>query len=271
MKDAQKKYLETAARQVDGAKAASMGYSTVNRLASELLASGVLLDQAEEYARTGLSMMDEQKYVDSRRQTAQRLADAPAKPSGAAAPEFIPSFSMRDGVMTVRPTRRPIAPIATTPAKPRQPAPPPTEDDLRRQFRSEKASAQATLGQILMKRGKTDEAERLLKEAYAARPASYTMATIARVLSKSAKKAGNDESQLDYMAALALTGRITAAEHQEFELVYRKTHGGTLDGVEDMLDERYRRDNPKFGVTPFARTPVPRGRAVLVEMFTGAG
>lgn len=279
MKDAQKKYLDIVGSQVDTAKKAGntpTSYSTFNRFASELLNGGVLLEQAEEYSRTGLSMMDEQKYIDARRQASQRSADAfaqrAASPAPAtattAAPEFFPSFSMKDGVATARPVRR-SAPAR--PATPPQPPRIPTDADLRTQFRSEKASAQATLGQILMKRGKTEEAEGVLKEAYSAHPPAYTMATIARLLSDSAKKAGDDKGQLEYLTALALSGRITAAERQEFDAVYRKTHGGSLDGVEEMLDERYRRENPRFEVTPFARKTAPNGRTVLAEMFTGAG
>jgi len=76
------------------------------------------------------------------------------------------------------------------------------------------------------------------------------MASIARVLAESAKKAGNDTLQLEYLTVLALSGRITADETKEFEAAYRKTHNGSLDGLEAMLDDRYRRDHTRFAVTP---------------------
>jgi hypothetical protein len=124
-----------------------------------------------------------------------------------------------------------------------------------------------------MKRGKTDEGEKVLVEAYNAKPASSTMATIARLLSESAKKAGNEKAQIEYLTVLALSGRITADESKEFEAVYRKTHNGSLDGLETMLDERFHRENVLFATTPFVRKPAekPTGRIVLAEVFPGAG
>ena len=147
----------------------------------------------------------------------------------------------------------------------------PTDDELRTSFRAEKAGLQATLGQVLLKRGKTAEGEALLKAAYAARPASATLATIARVLAGSAKKAGDDKGQLEYLTTLALSGRITKDEQADFEAVYRKGHNGSLDGLEAMLDERYMRTAPKVEVKPSTRAVKSTDRAVLVEMFTGAG
>ena len=97
------------------------------------------------------------------------------------------------------------------------------------------------------------------------------MATISRVLAASAKKAGDDNGQLDYLSALALSGRITKEEQQDFEAVYRKTHNGSLDGIEAMLDERYLRTAPKFEVERSPRKVKSTDRAVLVEMFTGSG
>ena len=124
-----------------------------------------------------------------------------------------------------------------------------------------------------MKRGKTVEGEKALAEAYAAKPASSTMAAIARVLAESAKKAGNDALQLEYLSVLALSGRITADETKDFEAAYRKSHNGSLDGLEAMLDERYRRDHVRFAVTPFVRKAPAKatGKTVLAEIFPGAG
>ena len=200
----------------------------------------------------------------------------PEKPStGAAATPPLPPapnyrFAMKDGVMQAS---------LAAPAPPR-PAPPPpvrptmpTEAEMRASLRTERAPALATLGQILMKRGKTEEGEKALAEAYAARPASSTMASIARVLAESAKKSGNEALQLEYLTVLALSGRITADETKDFEAAYRKAHNGSSDGLDAMLDERYRRDHVRFAVTPFAHKPPAKatGRTVLAEIFPGAG
>jgi predicted Zn-dependent protease len=149
----------------------------------------------------------------------------------------------------------------------------PSDDEIRDSLKTARASAQATLGQILLKRGKAEEGVKVLEEAYAAKPASATMATIASSLAEAAKKSGNGAKQLEYLTVLALSGRITADESKDFEAAYRKAHNGSLDGLETMLDERYRRDHTRFAVTPYARAAgaKPTGRTVLAEVFPGAG
>jgi len=202
--------------------------------------------------------------------TTAPAGDAQAKPAASPQPNY--RFSMKDGVMQVS-LAPPAPPRPTTPPRPPTPPKMPTDDEMRASFKSERAAALATLGQILVKRGKTEEGEKALVEAYAARPAASTMASIARVLAESAKKAGNDTLQLEYLTVLALSGRITADETKEFEAAYRKTHNGSLDGLEAMLDDRYRRDHTRFAVTPFVRKPPAKatGKTVLAEVFPGAG
>jgi len=201
-------------------------------------------------------------------------ADAakPATPTPAAPPAPNYRFATKDGVMQAS-LAPPAPPRPATPPRPPVRPKMPTDEEMRASLKSERATALATLGQILMKRGKTEEGEKALAEAYAAKPASYTMATIARVLAESAKKAGNDALQLEYLTVLALSGRITADESKDFEAAYRKAHGGSLDGLDAMLDERYRREHVRFAVTPFARKPPAKatGRTVLAEVFPGAG
>jgi hypothetical protein len=289
-KDSRARYLALAEKDI--ADAAKRGdsmptYAVYNNLASRLLSAGIFSEEAEDYARKGLAAMDERTYMESRTRQYERSlaayekmtasapgAKAEAPPSGSAPTPPAPNyrFAMKDGVMQAS---------LATPARPRPATPPrapvqptmPTEIEMRAGLKAERATALATLGQILMKRGKTDEGEKVLAEAYAARPASSTMASIARVLGESAKKAGNEPLQLEYLTVLALSGRITADENKDFEAAYRKTHNGSLDGLGAMLDERYRREHVRFAVTPFTRTPPakPTGRAVLAEVFPGAG
>jgi tetratricopeptide (TPR) repeat protein len=292
-KDSRARYLAQAEKDIaDAAKRAdsSPAYSTYNRLASALLNAGVFSEEAEDFARKGLAEMDERAYMETRQKqyerslaayekmtasAAQQKTPAAAAPaSGAPAAPAAPSYriAMKDGVMqaSLAPPRPPRP--ATPPRPPLRPTMP-TDDESRTSFNSDRASALATLGQILMKRGKAEEGEKVLTEAYAARPASATMASIARVLAESAKKAGNEPLQLEYLTVLALSGRITADETKDFESAYRKTHNGSLDGLDTMLDERYHREHAGFAVTPFTRTPPakPTGRTVLAEVFPGAG
>ena len=292
-KESRAKFIAQAEKDIaDAAKRtdAMPAYSTYNRLASSLLNAGIYSEEAEDFARKGLAGMDERMYMEMRTKQYERslatyekmtAAAAGAKPAAPAAGETpAPSsppapnyrFATKDGVMQASLAPPPPPRPATPPRAPARPSMP-TEDEMRSSLKSERASALATLGQILMKRGKADEGEKALAEAYAARPASSTMAAIARVLAESAKKAGNDALQLEYLSVLALSGRITADETRDFEAAYRKSHNGSLDGLEAMLDERYRRDHVRFAVTPFVRKPPAKatGKTVLAEIFPGAG
>ena len=292
-KDSRAKYLAIAEKDIaDAAKRtdAMPAYATYNRLASALLGAGIHSEEAEDFARKGLAAMDEPTYMDMRKKQYERslatyekmtAAAGGAKPDQAAAgatpaPSSPPGqnyrIAMKDGVMQAS-LAPPAPPRPATPPRPPTRPSLPTDDELRASLKSERASALATLGQILMKRGKAEEGEKALTEAYAAKPAGATMAAIARVLAESAKKSGNEAGQLEYLAVLALSGRITADETKEFEAAYRKTHNGSLDGLDAMLDERYRKDHVRFAVTPFARKPPAKatGKTVLAEIFPGAG
>jgi len=277
LKTSSAKYRSIIEAQLETAKEGNQAalYSAYARVASDLLGAGIMLEEAEDYAKQALSLMDEQKYVQDRLQAAQRAAEAFAKRAAepAAAPAAPAQPGMTFGTLNGAPIVR-LAPPRPAPATPpRPPTAPriPTQDELRAGFKTERASHLATLGQILMKRNKTAEGESVLREAYDAKPASATLAAVARLLAESARKNGDDSAQLDYLATLALSGRITAAEQKDFEAVYRKTHNGSVEGFEEMLDARYIRDNPRFTAEPANRKPVPNPRAVLAEEFTGAG
>jgi hypothetical protein len=291
-KESRAKYLAAAEADIAQAKKRTDGmplYFTYNSLALRLVGAGIYSEEAEDYARKGLAAMDERAYMDMRRQQYERALasyeksaapSAPATPKPEAAADAAAAtapaqpdyrFAMKDGVMQAS-----LAPPRPRPATPpRAPSKPtmPTEEEMRASLRSERASAQATLGQILMKRGEAAEGEKLLAEAFSARPPASAMATIARTLAESAKKAGNEAAQLEYLTVLALSGRITADETKDFEAAYRKTHSGSIDGLEAMLDERYRRDHTRFAVTPYVRKAGTKAtrRAVLAEVFPGAG
>jgi hypothetical protein len=288
-------------------------YATYNNIASRLASGGIYSEDAESFARQGLAGMDEKTYFDNRKKAYDRslaayekqavnwkdgkyIGPAPgsadaasagarggARGGGAAAPSG-PNyrFVTKDGITqaSIAPPRPAPAAAATpaTPATPPAPRPPtkptmPTDEEMRTALRSERASAQATLGQILVKRGKTDEGVKVLRDAYAAKPAAYTMASVARSLYEAAKTAGNDNDQLEYLTALALSGRGTADEFKALDEVYKKTHSGSLDGLEPMLDARWRKDNVRFAVTPYTRpaNTKPTGRTVLAEVFPGSG
>jgi hypothetical protein len=281
LKSSSAKYLDVAKKEIDTAKSGTNPTqlpSTYARFASEMLTAGVLLDEAEDFARQSVSLMDEQKYVDYQKQMDRQLAEAIAKRAANPTPAPSPArpaggISIRsvNGAPTVQPT--PPRPAAATPTAPRPQTPPTmrTDEELRAGFKTMRASNLATLGRVLMKRNKTAEGEKVLKEAYAAKPPAATVAAIAKVLAESAKKAGDEAGQMEYLTVLALSGRITADDQKDFDAVYRKSHNGSLDGVEAMLDARYAKENPRFAVTPADRKAAPDQRAVLAENFTGSG
>jgi len=280
LKSAGTKYLELVQKEIDAAKASTVPTalpSAYARFASDLLGAGVMLGEAEEYARQSLSLLDEQKYIDNQKQADQRAAEAFAKRAANPAPTA-PAAAVRPSIRTVNgaPTVQPMAPrpapaVSTTPPRPPTPPRARTDEELRNSFRSMRAGYMATLGRVLMKRDKTAEGEKVLKEALAANLPAGTKAAVARELAGSAKKAGNDASQVEYMTVLALSGQITADEQKDFEALYRKTHNGSLDGLDAMLDARYAKENPKFPVTPADRKAAPNQRVVLAENFTGSG
>ncbi len=312
LKDARTKYQTVIDTELEDAKR-NVGtrpmYSAYNSLASRLFTAGVYTEEAEDLARKGLAAMDERTYMDSRKKTYERSMEAYEKnlaayekstaaakdgkptasaPTPTAAPaggrggavgadaDPIYRFATKDGVMQaslVPPRTAPATPSA--PRAPRAPTKPtmPTDEEMRSALRSERATAQATLGQILVKRGKPDEGLKVLREAFAARPAASTMVGIARSLNEAARKTGNDGDQLEYLAVLALSGRATADEFKELDAIYRKAHNGSADGMEAMLDARWRRDHVRFGVKPYTRpaSAKPTGRTVLAEVFPGSG
>ena len=298
-KESRAKYLAAADADIAEAKKRSDGmplYFTYNSLASRLVGAGIFSEEAEDYARKGLAAMDEATYLRVRKQQYERSlaayekavagpagaapgAAAPATPPAAATPATPPApayrFTTVDGVMQASLAPPPPPRPATPPPPPRPPTKPtlPSDDELRAALKLERATAQATLGQILVKRGKAEEGEKILEEAFAAKPSSSTMAAIARVLAESAKKAGSEARQLEFLTVVALSGRITADENKEFEALYRKAHNGSLDGLDAMLDARYRSGHTRFAVTPFARKAgeKPTGRTALIEAFPGAG
>ena len=91
------------------------------------------------------------------------------------------------------------------------------------------------------------------------------------VLLDIATRRGLADAQVECLIALALYGGLTPARRLELDEAYRRTHHGSLDGLEAMLDARYEAELPaRIPVASFAHTPQAEARTVLAEMFTGA-
>jgi len=140
------------------------------------------------------------------------------------------------------------------------------EDEMARTLRQRRATVLATLGQIYLKKGKIAEAEKSLKEAYEANPSAATG------LAELSEKAGNYTAALDYLATAALSGQMSADARNRLESIYRKTYNGSLDGLEDMLDAKYKKAYPNpVTVEHYKPTASRSNRVVLAEIFTGSG
>jgi hypothetical protein len=128
-----------------------------------------------------------------------------------------------------------------------------------------------TLGRVYLKRGKLKEAEQALKEAYgdgSGAGASETAAALAELFEKRGKTA----EALEYLMTAAVGGRIKRETREKLETLYRQTHKGSLDGLEEELDARYAKVNVNpVKVTPYRATPARTNRVVLAEVFSGAG
>ncbi len=229
--------IQDQARKMSAADT-GVGRSASGSVATALLNANLLLDDAETYATKAVSLVsDQQKYVDAQKKaSADRQAEA----------------------------------LKTDPAA--KPMTPPDDGTLVSGFKAAKQQALVTLAQVYDKRGKATDAEQTFKDAYTLAPKGSGAATAALKLAAYAKKAGRETEQFEYLTAVALAGRLQAADRADFEALYKKTHNGSLDGLEEMLDARYAKENPPpVHVTPYVRTKDRTRRVVLAEVFTGAG
>jgi tetratricopeptide (TPR) repeat protein len=146
---------------------------------------------------------------------------------------------------------------------------PPPDAYLLRGFNSTRATYLVTLGQVYLKNGRDTEAEKAFKDAHKASP-SLEAASIG--LATTVAKSGDNARAVEIMAEAAVSGRMTGETRQLLEELYRNTHQDSLSGLEEMLDERYRRAfaNP-FRAKHYKPGSSRSDRVVLAEVFTGSG
>lgn len=232
------KAVQEQAKKVAEGPVSDPARSAASTAANALLSANLLLDDAEIYALKAVKALDDEPaYVAAQKHAfAARQAEAASRGSSAR-PVFIPD-----------------------------------EATYAERFKTGRLSALVTLGQIYDRRGKLSDAEKAFKEAFDMRLRGAPAAAAALKLAEYAKRAGRESDQFEYLTALALTGRMKLPERATYEALYKKQHGGSLDGLEAMLDERFHAQNPKLvHVTPYARTKNRTNRVVLAEIFTGAG
>ncbi|MGH9935379.1 MAG: Omp28-related outer membrane protein, partial [Blastocatellia bacterium] len=113
------------------------------------------------------------------------------------------------------------------------------------------------------------EAEKSHKQANENDP---TLASAIAGLAAIAERNGDREATLDYLTSAAALGPTKEADRKKIETLYRQTRNGSLAGLEEMLDAKYRKLNPPpLRVEPYKATPAHTGRVVLAELFTGSG
>jgi hypothetical protein len=155
--------------------------------------------------------------------------------------------------------------------------PMPSDEVMHEKYLKERAAYRTTLGRIYLKQGRMSEGEKILKDAYDTDP---LLSTAAMGLAEIAEKRGDNATALDYLT----TATLTAARNpyaapapgtdarSRFEALYRKTNNGSSDGLEELLDIRYRKLFPNpIQVDQYKPTVSRSNRVVLAEFFTGAG
>jgi tetratricopeptide (TPR) repeat protein len=142
------------------------------------------------------------------------------------------------------------------------------ENEYTERFRQESAAYYSLLGRAYLKLNDPTQAEAAFKRANEISPDAAAATGLATIL----EKRGKDAEALEYMTQGMLTGKLDKAGIEQFQALYRRTHGGKLDGVEEYLDAHYRKTyrNPLKG-EKHASAHAGSGRAVLAEFFTGAG
>ena len=145
----------------------------------------------------------------------------------------------------------------------------PSAEELAKRFKEQRGARVATLGQIEMKLGKTKAAKALLTEAYAVNNSNVA---VAAALGGIAAKEGDNAKAYDYLLNAKLSGRIPDSANTTFETIYKQQHNGSLEGLEAALDSEYHKRFPNpVHAEPYQATRDRSTRAVLAEVFTGAG
>jgi len=235
----QKARVRTLAKSIySGAKDKQERGSRAGRIAETLLTNNLLLKDAEKYAKTSLAAMDQTEYLaDQKAQFAKRAANPAGRGGGG-------GRGGRGGQ-------------------------PPSDEDLIKRFKQNRATRVGTLGRIEFKLGKTSAAQKLLDESYGVNP---EQPAVVGTLGELAAKQGNNAKALDYLVTARLSGKAPASANTALVAVYSKMHNGSAAGLDALLDAEYNKRSPN-PVHPDAYKPTEKrsDRLVLAEVFTGSG
>jgi len=142
------------------------------------------------------------------------------------------------------------------------------EDEQAKAVRRQRARYQDVLGRINLKQGKIKEAKRNLKLALINEP---DLPSALLGLAQIAEKSGDHKAALEYFTSAAVKSPLKKTDRQLMETAYRATHHDSLTGLEEMLDDRYRKLNAGLRFDHYQASPKRTNRTALAELFTGSG
>ncbi len=135
-------------------------------------------------------------------------------------------------------------------------------------YHSFAAALHASLGTSYLKKNKLELADKAFREAHKVKPDMESAVGIAEVLEKQSKI----PEAFEFMTFAMLTGRLKPEGIEHFHALYRKTHNGSLDGVEAYLDDLYRkRHRNPLTVRKYTPPTSRTNRVVTAELVTGGG
>jgi tetratricopeptide (TPR) repeat protein len=143
------------------------------------------------------------------------------------------------------------------------------EDEQAKAMKRQRARYQDALGRIYLKQGKAKLARTFLKQAIANDP---DLTTSFLALGQIAEQGGDHKAAVEYFSSAAVKAPMKKADRQLMESAYRQTHHDTLAGLEDLLDDKYRKLNASGLRLDHYQAPKSRTkRTALAELFTGSG
>lgn len=142
------------------------------------------------------------------------------------------------------------------------------EQDLAKELKTGRSRNLDTLGRIYLKQGKTKQARKLLKEALKLEP---DLTTAMLGMAEIEASDGDQKAALELYTNAAVKAPLKKTDRQQMEQAYRVTHNDSLNGLEDLLDEKYKKLNAGINFAHFQPTPKRSNRTALAELFTGSG
>ena len=123
-------------------------------------------------------------------------------------------------------------------------------EELENSYKTIRATALGILGIIVMKQGDPDRARRIFEDAERHDRLTYAAEGLALL----AFKEGREDTAYEYLLRARVSGVPSQESRALLETLFAKRHGGSIAGLDDALDEAYR----KYDVNPIVRRP---GRA----------